>query len=94
MEAKILNYADALRLASILTEYVIPEDWGTSNNEFVGKLIEMMSPMDFLNCLKLLSSDKITGEEGGENYIKLLHSGFEKNKVLTLIEHYRRIGIK
>lgn len=94
MTAKVLDYSSALKLASILHEYVIPEDWNTTNTEFVGKLIDTMSPMDFLNCVKLLSPTEITGEEGGEYFIKLIHSGFEKNKVLTLIEHYRRIGIK
>lgn len=94
MEARALNYPDALLLASILNPYITKEDWDISNIEFVGKLIDIMSPMDFFACLKILSPTPIKGDEGGEHFLGLLHSGFEINKILSLIEHYRKIGTK
>lgn len=94
MEARALNYPDALQMASILSPYIVNEDWDTSNISFVGKLIDIMNPMDFFACLKLLSPTPIKGDEGGEYFLGLLHSGFEKNKILSLIEHYRKIGTR
>lgn len=94
MEARVLNYLDALQLASILDPYIASDDWNTSNVEFVGKLIDKMNPTDFVRCLKILSQSPIKGDEGGEHFLTLLHVGFEKNKILSLIEHYRKIGTK
>lgn len=94
MKSKSLNLPEALQLANVLDTYVIlPGDNESDTNKFVGRLVEQMSPMDYLLCVKLLSADEITGSESGIELLQLLHEGFEKNKVLSLVEYFRGIGI-
>lgn len=95
MEARILNFPEALRLASILSPYIhLPEDAQTTNVKLVGRLIKEMSPMDYLNCIKSISTQPITGNETGESLLSLVYEGFEKNKILSLVSYYREIGIE
>lgn len=93
MESKQLNLLDALHLASVLNPYIdLFEDKKASTSDFVGKMVNTMSPMDYYECVKILSTKKITGNEGGDEFLHLLHGGLEKNKVISLVEYYRTSG--
>lgn len=95
MESKVLNFLDAMHLGSILSPYVhLPEDKETTTNEFVGRIVNEMAPLEYLRCIQVLSTTKITGNEPGMELLKLLHDGFEKNKVLSLVEYYRGTGME
>lgn len=95
VESKLLNFPDAMRLASILSKYIdtVSFDPEQVALDFVGDLLDKIEPMDYMNCIRLLSEEpqKISHLSGDE-LLKLLFSGLEKNRILSLLDAHSKLG--
>ena len=96
MEARLLNLPDALNLASLLSKYVdtvsiTPE---LSALDFIGSIVDKIEPIDYLNILKLFTDEPLVKLEksDGVNLLKLLFSGLEKNRILSLLDAHKNLG--
>ena len=92
MEAKLLNLPEALKLASLVVKYIEPGESPQESLDFVSSLLDKIDPMEYLSCIRLLCPFEISGQEGGQFFLDVFFSGLEKNKIITLIDTYRRMG--
>ena len=90
MESRILGFIDAMRLAEILYKYsqeVTPE---TRILDFLEILVDKISPLEYLEVLKLLSEEDGVESIKGDGAIRILVSGLEKNNFIGLLSTYRK----
>lgn len=90
MESRILGFIDAMRLAEILYKYsqeVTPE---TRILDFLEILVDKISPLEYLEVLKLLSGENMVESIKGDGAIRMLVSGLEKNNFIGLLSTYRK----
>ena len=64
MESKVLNFPDAMKAAEILSPYVTPDMGHMQIGEFIEKLLETMSPLDYFNLMKIVLGKSPQGESG------------------------------
>lgn len=85
MEAKILNFVDALRLSKLLASSGVKEvEVSPAGLEY---LMGKMSPRIFLEILQLISgkSTKELSKLTGKDTVKLLAFGLVKNRINELL---------
>lgn len=90
MESRVLGFIDAMRLAEILYKYsqeVTPE---TRIVDFLEILVDKISPLEYLEVLKLLSEEDGVESIKGDGAIRILVSGLEKNNFIGLLSTYRK----
>lgn len=90
MESRVLGFIDAMRLAEILYKYsqeVTPE---TRILDFLEILVDKISPLEYLEVLKLLSGENMVESIKGDGAIRMLVSGLEKNNFIGLLSTYRK----
>lgn len=90
MKSRILGFIDAMRLAEILYKYsqeVTPE---TRILDFLEILVDKISPLEYLEVLKLLSGENMVESIKGDGAIRMLVSGLEKNNFIGLLSTYRK----
>lgn len=94
MESKILSFVDAMVLASILVNYIDLENIQTDPVDFIGSILDKISPMDYSTCIVLLTGKVLDMKNipSGEELIKVVYSGLQKNKIILLLQSYKAIG--
>ena len=95
MEAKVLNFPDAMKLAQILGKYIDTESIKDKPLlDFLDDLLNKLHPLDYLETLKLITqkSPKELSELNGNALLSTLYSGLEKNKILSLLDTSKMIG--
>lgn len=91
MEAKILSFPEAMTLASILDKYITQEELAV---DFVDNILNRISPVEYLQCLVLLTGNTFTDGQDldGMELLQAFYSGLEKNKIISLVESYKKLG--
>jgi hypothetical protein len=87
-----LNYPDAMRLASILTKYIDPSNVEESPREFISSILDKITPVDYLHCIRMIFPNEAIGELSGDTLLEIFYAGLEKNKIISLVKNYREMG--
>lgn len=81
-----------MNLANILNKYI---DLGTNKLqvnplEFLGEILDKISPNDYMSCIKLLLDTPIDFSDiSGNELLLLLFSGLENNNTISLLSVYK-----
>lgn len=96
MKTKILEIGDALRLASVLSNYVDVKEINPETDalDFISNIVDRISPQDYLKCVFLMTEEN---EETIKKYISIevltaFIEGLKSNKVVSLLEFYKSLG--
>ena len=95
MEAKVLNFPDAMKLAQILGKYIDTElIKDKSLLDFLDELLKKISPPDYSKSMLLITGKQLGDISllSGKEILNIFSTGLEKNKIITLLETYRTIG--
>jgi hypothetical protein len=95
LEAVDLTLPEALRLASILEPKIDIETLDPQSDavDFIGDIIEKLSPEEYLDCVMLLTREN---EETIKSYASIeiltaLIEGLKKNQAITLLGFYKSL---
>lgn len=96
LEAKILNFTDAIRLAQILNKYVTLEDDGEKIAiDFIEDLVNKIEPQEYLECVSLfLGGVDKNNLPTGDELLDVIYTGMRNNNIFTLLETYKTLGFK
>ena len=94
MEAKILNFTDAMKLSQILLRYIDPShDFEKTALNFIDELVNKIQPMDYLECVELFVGklDK-NNLPTGKELVDIIYTGMRNNNVPSLLSVYKKLG--
>lgn len=91
MEPRILNFVEAMNLAKLLQKYELPIEPTSTMLNVINQLVQSISPEDFIALSSIVGIDiyKNTGTE----VINLVAESFNANKVINLLDFYKRSAI-
>jgi hypothetical protein len=96
MEAKVLNFIDAMKLAEIVSQYIEVDSINMEETilQFIDNFINKVAPMDYLRCIKLLYGKELQPESlpNGNELITILSDGITKNNLLSLLKVRKELG--
>lgn len=97
MDAKALNLPEAFRLASILSKYVNVNELDPQADavDFIGGIVDKLSPQDYLRCTVLLTQidEKKIKQEISLELLTAFIEGLKKNQVVALLHFYKSLGL-
>lgn len=91
-EPKILNFQDAIQLASIISPYILDESiLSLDMKEFSTKIVELLSVDDLYRVVTLISgkSPSLDESKNGMYMLQVIILGFMVNRIQSLIQVYR-----
>lgn len=92
MESKILNFPDAMKLASIISKYLDTESIKEmTGEEFAYGLFDKLDEIEMIEVEKLLLGEDILKLQPKE-ILKLCLESMIKNNLLDLLQSYKQLG--
>ena len=86
MESKILNFPEAMKLASILSKYIDVDGLiGKTVFEVNEMLLSKILPLDYLLIIQILTREKVKVEIDGNTLLNIVSSGLVKNRIQDLL---------
>lgn len=94
MESKILNFPESMTLASTLSKYNVSIPSGTEIEDILDVLTSSLPPKVYSSMLTMFSGmgERELATLGGQELTILLASGVYKNKIVELLECYKKVG--
>ena len=96
MESRTLNFVDAMKLAQILSKYIDTESIKKTDTflDLAESIMNKIEPSDYSKIIQILTNEPIEeiGKLSGNEILSLFISGLEINKVITLLESFKKIG--